>query len=120
MGALAFGEPEAATAARLMAAAELRAPKLLPFEVLSIARKKVLKHPELGAAIRQGLRLALSLDVRLVEVAHAEVLELALARGVSTYDAAYLWVALRSSGELLTFDRRLKEAAAGTARPRRP
>jgi predicted nucleic acid-binding protein len=96
--------------------AELRAPPLLPFELASIARKKILEHPEKGAAIRAGLRLALALDVRYLPVDQAEVVELALARGLSTYDACYLWVALRTGGVLLTFDRRLKEASERASR----
>jgi predicted nucleic acid-binding protein len=118
VGALAFGEEGAATAARLMERAELRAPALLPFELASIARKKILRHPEKGAVIQAGLRLALALDVRYAEVDQGEVVELALARSLSTYDASYLWVALRFGGELLTFDRRLKEASE-RAGPRR-
>ncbi len=117
VGALAFGEEGAATAARLMEGAELRAPFLLPFELASIARKKILRHPERGAAIHAGLRLALALDVRYSAVNQVEVVDLALARGVSTYDASYLWVALRLDAELLTFDRRLKEASERAARP---
>jgi len=101
-----------------MQGAELRAPSLLPFELASIARKKILKHPGKGAAIQAGLGLALSLDVRYVDVNQVEVVELALARGLSTYDASYLWVALRLDGVLLTFDRRLKAASERPA-PRR-
>lgn len=101
-----------------MERAELRAPSLLRFELASIARKKILRHPEKGAAIHAGLRLALALDVRYAEVDQVEVVDLALARSLSTYDASYLWVALRFGGELLTFDRRLKEASERAA-PRR-
>ena len=116
MGALAFGEEGAVTAARLMEGAELHAPSPLPFELASIARKKILRHPEKGAAIRAGLRLGLALDVHYVAVNQVEAVELALARGLSTYDACYLWVALHRGAELLTFDRRLKEASEGAGR----
>lgn len=94
-----------------MEGSELRAPSLLPFELASIARKKILRHPEQGPAIRAGLRLALALDVHYTAVDQVEVVELALARGLSTYDACYLWGALSLGGELLTFDRRLKQAS---------
>jgi predicted nucleic acid-binding protein len=113
---LAFGEEGAATAARLMERAELRAPSLLPFELASIARKKILRHPEKGAAIHAGLRLALALDVRYAEVDQVEVVDLALARSLSTYDASYLWVALRFGGGAAD----LRSAAQGSQRASSP
>lgn len=102
-----------------MQGAQLKAPALLPFELASIARKKILKHPGKGAAIQAGLGLALALAVVYVDVNQVEVVELALARGLSTYDASYLWVALRFDGLLLTFDRRLKAASERPAPPRK-
>lgn len=113
IGAVAFGEEEAAAAARLLEGAELHAPSFLPYELANIARKKILKHPDKALALKAGLRLALSLDVRPVVVNQLEVVDLALARNISTYDAAYLWVALRLGAHLLTFDQRLKKASEG-------
>jgi predicted nucleic acid-binding protein len=41
----------------------------------------------------------------------AGVVEVALRRRLSTYDAAYLWLAASLDAPLATFDRRLGEAA---------
>ena len=43
--ALLFGEPEAETVAARLEGADLRAPALLPFEVASVAWKKIRIHP---------------------------------------------------------------------------
>ena len=44
---------------------------------------------------------------------HSAALGLALAADLTTYDASYLWLAQALSMPLVTFDRRLAEAARG-------
>ena len=52
------------------------------------------------------------MPIEIVEVDHAPTLPLAEAFGLSSYDAAYLWLARQCAAELVTLDRSL-EAAAG-------
>lgn len=98
MAAIVFGEPEADRTANLVGDDELVAPALLRFEVTNIAWKKARRHPRQAGLIAEALRLALELDVRYLEVEYDAVLELALEKGITAYDAAYLWLARTAEG----------------------
>jgi predicted nucleic acid-binding protein len=52
------------------------------------------------------------MPIEIVEVDHADALQLAEAFGLSSYDAAYLWLAQKLAAELVTLDRRLQTAGA--------
>ncbi len=54
---------------------------------------------------------ALAVECTWERVDHAGVFVLALDTGLSGYDASYLWLARDLDVPLLTFDRRLTEAA---------
>ncbi len=110
LGSLLFGEPRAERAWELLKGVELFEPAILPYELASVARKKVLKYPSQRSAILQALRLGLSMDMRLVDVDQATVVELALEKRLTSYDAAYLWVSRLCDAPLLTFDERLRAA----------
>ena len=71
------------------------------------------RHPERRAAIAWALERALELDIQRVEVEHPAVLELALETGITSYDAAYLWLTRRLGASLVTLDAALKAAAGG-------
>lgn len=107
LAAMLFQEPRAEEAHTLLEGAELYEPTLLPYELASIARKKIVRYPEQREALLESLELGLQMDVRWVEVDHAAVVIMALDRGLSTYDAAYLYVADLIRGPLVTFDARL-------------
>ena len=112
LGALIFGEPGAAEVVALLDDAEMYAPALLPYELASIARKKISRYPEQIEALSQALALSLAMDIRLIEVNGLEVVHLALETGLTVYDASYLYVSRNLGMELITFDRRLREAAS--------
>lgn len=112
LGAFVFQEPREGEAHALLEDAELFAPDLLPYELASIARKKVMLHPELRVSIIEALRVGLSLDIQLVQVEPVAVLGLALECGLTTYDASYLHVATSLGISLVTFDDQLRAAAA--------
>lgn len=120
IAALAFGEPRADEAAALLQDAILYEPLLLPFELVSVARKKCLAHPERAVAIRTALDLALALDVHWVEVDFPAVLQMSLDTGLTAYDTAYLYVARALRATLVTFDERLARAAGFSAAPGMP
>lgn len=48
------------------------------------------------------------MPIEIVEIDHADTLGLADASALTAYDAAYLWLARRLGGELVTLDRRLQ------------
>ena len=52
------------------------------------------------------------MPIEIVEVEHADVIELAEVFGLTSCDAAYLWLAQKLAGELVTLDRRPQAAGA--------
>ena len=112
LGALLFGEPRAEEAFSLLKGCDLHAPPLLAYELTSIARKKALKHPELLEKIRASLEVGLALDIHRTEVDHLAVLKLALKEGLTTYDAAYLYLARTLKIPLVTFDEELQRVTS--------
>ena len=111
--AIVFGEPEAERAAALIENAELVAPTLLRFEMTNIAWKKIRRRVKQSDLIAAGLRLALELDVSYVDVDHEAVLDLAVEKGVTAYDASYLWLSRTLKAPLVTLDERLSAMPRG-------
>jgi len=111
VAALVFGEERGEEAARLLEGHRLLAPNLLPYEMASVYRKKALAVPAQRQGLRQGLDDGLRLGIDLTPVPAAEVADLALEKGVTVYDAAYLWLAAALEAELLTFDADLASQA---------
>lgn len=112
LAALVFGEPEAKELAGKLKAAELLAPSLLPFELASIARKKIVKQPKDRHLVIRALALGLAVEMKYVDVDQEQVVELALETGLTVYDSCYLWVARQFKVPLVTLDRALAAAAA--------
>lgn len=112
VAARAFGEPRADEAERLLESADLFAPQLLAYELTNVARKKALQFPNDVSAIEQGFRWALMLDIQWVDVDHQAVLALALEKGITAYDASYLYVARSLGAPLVTFDAALRAASS--------
>ncbi|MBI2171153.1 MAG: type II toxin-antitoxin system VapC family toxin [Chloroflexi bacterium] len=111
LAALAFQEERAEAARALLDGAVLYAPTLVTYELVSVARDKILRNSASGQDIREQLMEALAMDFQWVEVSYGEVLELALARRLSTYDACYLYLASSRGIPLVTFDTRLEAAS---------
>ena len=109
--ALLFGEPEAEIVAARLDGAELRAPSLLPFEVASVAWKKIRIHRRSREAILAAFDLLPRLRIEPAACDLAAVLLLASESGIAVYDAAYLWLARELDAELVTLDRKLDVAA---------
>lgn len=84
------------------------APRLLPYEITSVALKK---HRRGEAHALQGLAQALALDIELHDVDMTQVLALAQRYLLSVYDASYLWLAVELDCPLATFDQHLGRAA---------
>ncbi|MBI2917299.1 MAG: type II toxin-antitoxin system VapC family toxin [Chloroflexi bacterium] len=108
IAALAFEEPAANEAEKLVDGADIWAPTLLAYELTSTAWKKARVHPQKSAAIGQQLLKALWLDIHWAEVDHSAVFRLAIETGLSTYDASYLHLARSLGVPLVTFDQQLQ------------
>jgi len=110
IAALVFGEPQGGDVAARLADGTLAAPVLIDFEVSSVCRKKALASPDDVDRLLAARALMGRMGIRLFDVDHEELIRLALARNVTVYDAAYLWLAHRLGAELVTLDQELARA----------
>lgn len=113
LAALVFLEPNASLARDRLVNRQLVAPRLLAYELMSAASKKLRKHPDQAALIRGGVSKALGDDFTIFwsDVEPLEVLDLAVETRLTVYDASYLWLARHLGAELVTFDAALEAAA---------
>ncbi|MGE0816166.1 MAG: type II toxin-antitoxin system VapC family toxin [Vicinamibacterales bacterium] len=110
--ALVFGEPAADEVRRQLAGHALFAPRLLDYELANVAWKKLRHVPGAGVAILAALVEASRLKVTHSDPDMTEVLPLAVATGLTPYDASYLWLARQLRLPLITLDAALARAAA--------
>ena len=110
IAALVFGEPQGDDVAERLGDSTLAAPVLLDFEVSSVCRKKALASPDEAERLLTARSLVDRMGIRLFDVDHEQVIRLALARDLTVYDAAYLWLANRLGAELVTLDQDLARA----------
>jgi predicted nucleic acid-binding protein len=111
LAAILFGEPEAEAVAARLGDASLAAPALIELELANTCLKKCRRFPEarprLLAAFAQQERLGLTTHA----VPAEPCLRLALEHGLTSYDAAYLWLARHLAAPLVTLDARLAAVA---------
>ncbi len=107
MAALLFGEPKAEEVAEVLEGAHLAAPALLRFEMASVCLKKIVAHPELEIQLMSAFDLLTRFAINTVQVDYRATVTLAMATGLTTYDASYLWLAKELKGELITLDEKL-------------
>ncbi len=112
LAALLFGEPEAEVVAERLGEARLLAPALIGFELANVCLIKSRRHPEKRAMLTAAFKLRGQLALEEVAVDHDETLELAIATGLTAYDASYLWLARHLGAELVTLDSQLAKAEA--------
>ena len=105
-----FDEPWRTEATTKLAGRTLFAHNLLDYEVVCVALKK---HRQQWS--RESLAKAMSdyncYQIELVETNGKEQLDLAIRYDLSSYDAAYLWLAAELKAPLATFDKKLGRAA---------
>ena len=114
LAAVLLGEPEAEAMVERLQGCTLAAPLLLPFELASICLKKVRRHPAKRTLFFEALELFGQMGITQTEVNAREVVTLAEQKGLSAYDASYLWLAHRLGAELVTLDKILDKAAEDT------
>ena len=108
LAGIVFQEPWQDAAIQRISGRTLHAPKLLSYEITSVAVKK-LRQGETHAA--DGLEQALGMAIELHDTNQQEACQLALRYQLSAYDAAYLWLAAELKAPLATFDEKLATAA---------
>ena len=105
-----FDEPWRAQAVARISGKTLYAPYLLDHEVISVTLKKQRQqwsHASITAALEDYVQY--QIELRETDT-HAQ-LDLALRYEISSYDAAYLWLAAELKAPLATFDEKLGRAA---------
>ena len=110
-GALVFGEPSQDDIAKRLRNTTLHAPALVLFEVANIAVTKVRRRQLDRARALDALAAFSLIDMVIVHVPAQACAELALATGLTAYDAAYLVVARHLGAPLVTLDVKLEKAA---------
>lgn len=112
MATVTFGEAGADEWVAHLEDAAVYAPTLLQYELQSVARKKCAKHPDRARAILQCLALTLAPEqgITWMDPNPLDVVVLANATGLSTYDATYLCLAGMLDADLLTRDQALAAA----------
>jgi predicted nucleic acid-binding protein len=113
IASICFAEPEGPAIAAAFAGAELVAPTLLDYELANVAWKKLRRNPAERELILAGLRMRGRLSIATLPVIGPDVVTLALATGLTAYDASYLWLARQLNAPLVTLDRRLEQVASG-------
>ena len=110
IGAVLFEEPEGEEILAHIKDDTLVAPELIDYELSNIALMKLRRGVASDAAMIAMLGGLKVLNLRRMPVPAIEVLMLARTSGLSTYDAAYLWLAHALDAELVTLDRALARA----------
>lgn len=111
LAAMLFGESRAEQAAAHIDGMDLAAPALIRHEIVSVAIKKHRARPGDYPMLSEGLRFYTAFRIHEHEIVPGAVFDLALATGLSAYDASYLWLARRLGVPLITLDGELEEAA---------
>lgn len=114
LAAIAFGEEESERILARLDGVTIHAPRLLRYELASVAVKKARRYPDHAARIFAALDAVLDRrrGIRWHDVQSTDVALLATATGLSAYDASYLWLAGSLEADLVTLDRRLAAASA--------
>jgi predicted nucleic acid-binding protein len=110
LSAVLFEEETRSEALRALTGKTLHAPLLLDSEIVSVAAKKNragVAETVITRALSEYVQQAIEFHRPDVDAQYA----LALQYGISTYDAAYLWVAGLLQAPLATFDEKLAKAA---------
>jgi len=111
IAALAFADPASGQVIQALAGTQPVAPDLLRYEITNVGMSKFKRREcDLEAALA-GLERFEAMAIELALVPLTPVLRLAARSALTAYDASYLWLAGELRAPLLTFDRRLAEAA---------
>jgi predicted nucleic acid-binding protein len=123
LAAVVFGEAEQPQAVALLRGRALAAPHLVDCEIANVALKKQRRERLTDDAVVDALEAYSAIDLERHHVDVRAVYALARRYSLTSYDAAYLWLADSLEAPLATFDTSLGHAAmehlrqAGEAQP---
>jgi len=112
LAAVTFQEPGVDDVKLRMMGAQVFAPRILQFEMASVAWKRIRREPESAVATLTLLQAALGegSHIQWMDVNVTDVVLIAHATGLTAYDASYLWLAASLGADLVTLDKRLAAA----------
>ncbi len=110
LAALVFDEPAGDWVADQIRDCDLVAPSLLPYELSNVCLVKTRRRSAPREALIDALTMP-GLPVETLSIDSASVLALAVATGLTVYDASYLWLAEQAGLDLVTLDTALADAA---------
>lgn len=111
LAAILFAEPDADAILKTIEDTTLSAPSLLPYELSNVCLQKIRRSASKRALLLQGLEMLTRMPIAYCNVNPIETIQLAEQTGLTTYDAAYLWLAHELDCPLVTLDRKLAKAA---------
>lgn len=111
LAAVLWAEPAAAIARERIRDLTLHAPMLLTYELANVARNKC-RAGVPAAVAREGLAAFAQQSIALHDEEPEALFDLASRLDLTAYDAAYLALAQALRAPLLTFDKKLADAAA--------
>lgn len=117
MAALLFGEAEGEQVADLLGESVLAAPSLIRYEIGSVCLKKCRIEPDSADALQVAYGMMAEMGLRLHDPDPAAVLQLALQRGLTFYDASYLWLSETLNVPLVSLDRKVLQAIKRSQTP---
>ncbi len=108
--AVVFVEPGCDEAARHLQDGILIAPDFLEFEFTNVCVMKQRFNKATPAQVATAFALRQEFKIELFPTEHRALLNLAIATGLSAYDASYLQLARSKNAELVTLDQKLHTA----------
>ncbi len=110
LAAVLFGEPQGEAIWQTVDDRPLIAPALLRYELANVASRKLLAHPD-QHRLRDICSLVGQLALVFFDIPFDRLVALTLESGLSSYDAAFLWLSRESGAPLVTLDTELAAAA---------
>lgn len=107
LAALLFGEPSGPAVASRLEKKRLFAPTLLRYEMANVCRRKMQTASEKKTDLLSALGLFHELGIQEVQIPPVDLIRVARATGLTSYDAAYLWLSQELDAELVTLDHNL-------------
>jgi predicted nucleic acid-binding protein len=110
--AMVFAEPGSEASAQQLEGCQLLAPTMMPYEVANALWVKVRRDLERHDALFEQFRGFLNVRIEHCDVDLEAVVSFGLKRGLTVYDASYVWLALSRGARLVTLDRQMIAVAS--------
>jgi len=111
LAAIVFAEPDGGKVIQEIEDDELVAPTLLPLELGNVCLTKMRRYPTQRELLLSNYQMVERMEIRYIDLNVVSVLLLAEQRGLTAYDAAYLFLSIQLGAALVTLDKPLAKTA---------